>query len=140
MKWNLLTGVLMQSKGCAKINCPWSSRRSIKIRLMRGEPRLPSELYSPLSPEVNGVFMYMCCRVSTCASCRSPNRSSMVHTFSPLGISLSDPNESVLAFLLLTGANIESSLLLKSVCATTGDVAAQNRVIVRITLLFFIIF
>ena len=61
---------------------------SMNILLMRGEPRLPKVLYSPRNPLVKIEFMYMCDIVSGSAAILSPNRSSTVHTLSPLGISL----------------------------------------------------
>ena len=76
------------------MNCPLS-RRSMNMRLIRGEPRLPVVLYSPLSPEVNIVFINICESVSTWAGLRSPKRVSTVQTLIPIGISLSLPSESV---------------------------------------------
>ena len=69
------------------MNCSVSPR-SRNILLMRGEPRLPSVLNSPRKPSVKIEFMYIWGNVSGSAAVRSPKRSSTVHTFSPLGISL----------------------------------------------------
>ena len=137
MKWKSLTGVTMLSYGSVNMKLP-CVRRSMKIRLILAVPMLPSVLYCPYRPSLNVEFIYRCCSVSTGASVLSPNLSSMVHTLIPFGISLSEPSESVFARLLVCGLNCESSLLLKSFCAATVRVAAQNSIIVNID--FFIIF
>ena len=62
---------------------------------MRGAPRLPVVLYSPLKPVVNIVFINMCDMVSRDALLMSPNLESTVHTFMPVGISLLELSESV---------------------------------------------
>ena len=73
-------------------NCPVSGR-SMNTRFMRGAPRLPVVLYSPLKPVVNIVFINMCDMVSRDALLMSPNLESTVHTFMPVGISLLELSE-----------------------------------------------
>ena len=73
----------------------------MKIRFILGEPRLPVVLYSPFMPVVKTEFMNPCGTVSSKAVVRSPKRLSTVHTFIPIGITLSEPRESVLFSFLV---------------------------------------
>ena len=76
------------------MNCSLSVGRSMKIRAIRGAPRLPVELYSPRMPVVKMLFINMCDKVSTHAGVMSPNFLSTFHTFIPIGIFLSECSES----------------------------------------------